>query len=168
MGETNNNPFKFKLGAQTNVGCVRTNNEDNFVVSADLNAGEWLLPRDCHTVFTDGNDTLVFIPKGGTIDLPVEYTVSLNEMPWEIYSYPNWCTATREGNASLALKCLSNKMKEDRDGTIFVKKGRRLISITVIQLGKGSKYMTFQPLFGKKKKVKSLYQRAVLFTPEED
>lgn len=45
MGETNNNPFKFKLGAQTNVGCVRTNNEDNFVVSADLNAGEWLLPR---------------------------------------------------------------------------------------------------------------------------
>ena len=124
---------------------------------------------DNFRVFTpDGNDTLVFIPKGGTIDLPVEYTVSLNEMPWEIYSYPNWCTATREGNASLALKCLSNKMKEDRDGTIFVKKGRRLISITVIQLGKGSKYMTFQPLFGKKKKVKSLYQRAVLFTPEED
>ncbi|EKN13449.1 hypothetical protein HMPREF1077_00751 [Parabacteroides johnsonii CL02T12C29] len=124
---------------------------------------------DNFRIFTpDENDTLVFIPKGGTVDLPVEYTVSQNETPWEIYSYPNWCTATREGNASLTLKCLSNKMKEDRDGTIFVKKGRKLISITVIQLGKGSKYMTFQPLFGKKKKAKSLYQRAVLFTPEED
>jgi hypothetical protein len=124
---------------------------------------------DNFRIFTpDENDTLVFIPKGGTVDLPVEYTVSQNETPWEIYSYPNWCTATREGNASLTLKCLSNKMKEDRDGTIFVKKGRKLISITVIQLGKGSKYMTFQPLFGKKKKTKSLYQRAVLFTPEED
>ena len=31
---------------------------------------------DNFRVFTpDGNDTLVFIPKGGTIDLPVEYTV---------------------------------------------------------------------------------------------
>ena len=44
MGETNNNTFKFKLGAQTNVGCVRTNNEDNFVVSADLNAGSGCFP----------------------------------------------------------------------------------------------------------------------------
>lgn len=78
---------------------------------------------DNFRIFTpDENDTLVFIPKGGTVDLPVEYTVSQNETPWEIYSYPNWCTATREGNASLTLKCLSNKMKEDRDGTIFVKK----------------------------------------------
>lgn len=45
MGETNSNsPFKFKLGAQTNVGCVRTNNEDNFVVSADLAAGSGCFP----------------------------------------------------------------------------------------------------------------------------
>lgn len=54
MGETNNRPFRFKLGAQTHVGCVRTNNEDNFVVSADLALGEWLLPLDCHTLFTLG------------------------------------------------------------------------------------------------------------------
>lgn len=65
MGETNNNPFKFKLGAQTNVGCVRTNNEDNFVVSADLNAGEWLLPRDCHTVFTLGNKGAMLVVADG-------------------------------------------------------------------------------------------------------
>lgn len=65
MGETNNNPFKFKFGAQTNVGCVRTNNEDNFVVSADLNAGEWLLPRDCHTVFTLGNKGAMLVVADG-------------------------------------------------------------------------------------------------------
>lgn len=65
MGETNNNPFKFKLGAQTNVGCVRTNNEDNFVVSEDLNAGEWLLPRDCHTVFTLGNKGAMLVVADG-------------------------------------------------------------------------------------------------------
>lgn len=65
MGETNNNPFKFKLGAQTNVGCVRTNNEDNFVVSADLNAGEWLLPRDYHTVFTLGNKGAMLVVADG-------------------------------------------------------------------------------------------------------
>ena len=65
MGETNNNPLKFKLGAQTNVGCVRTNNEDNFVVSADLNAGEWLLPRDCHTVFTLGNKGAMLVVADG-------------------------------------------------------------------------------------------------------
>ena len=65
MGETNNNPFKFKLGAQTHVGCVRTNNEDNFVVSADLNAGEWLLPRDCHTVFTLGNKGAMLVVADG-------------------------------------------------------------------------------------------------------
>ena len=65
MGETNNNPFKFKLGAQTNVGCVRTNNEDNFVVSADLNAGEWLLPRDRHTVFTLGNKGAMLVVADG-------------------------------------------------------------------------------------------------------
>ena len=65
MGKTNNNPFKFKLRAQTNVGCVRTNNEDNFVVSADLNAGEWLLPRDCHTVFTLGNKGAMLVVADG-------------------------------------------------------------------------------------------------------
>ncbi len=65
MGETNYNPLKFKLGAQTNVGCVRTNNEDNFVVSADLSAGEWLLPRDCHTLFTLGDKGAMLVVADG-------------------------------------------------------------------------------------------------------
>lgn len=37
---------KFKLAAGTNVGLIRTNNEDNFVVCPDLSTSEWLIPQD--------------------------------------------------------------------------------------------------------------------------
>ena len=60
MGETTSNPFQFKLGAQTHVGCVRTNNEDNFIVSADLASGEWLLPRS-QNLFTLGAKGAVLV-----------------------------------------------------------------------------------------------------------
>ena len=36
---------KIKLAAGTNVGLVRQNNEDNFVVSSDLSTSEWLVPQ---------------------------------------------------------------------------------------------------------------------------
>ena len=35
-----------KLTAGTNVGKVRTNNEDNFIVNADLVQNEWLIPHN--------------------------------------------------------------------------------------------------------------------------
>lgn len=34
-----------KIVASTNMGLVRTNNEDNFIVCPDLEKGEWLLPQ---------------------------------------------------------------------------------------------------------------------------
>lgn len=37
---------RFKLAAGTNVGLIRTNNEDNFVVCPDLSTSEWLIPQD--------------------------------------------------------------------------------------------------------------------------
>jgi protein phosphatase len=37
---------KFKMAAGTNVGLVRTNNEDNFVVCPDLGTSTWLIPQD--------------------------------------------------------------------------------------------------------------------------
>ncbi len=37
---------KFKLAAGTNVGLIRTNNEDNFVVCPDLSTSQWLIPQD--------------------------------------------------------------------------------------------------------------------------
>lgn len=36
---------KIKLAAGTNVGLIRQNNEDNFVVSSDLSTSEWLIPQ---------------------------------------------------------------------------------------------------------------------------
>ena len=36
---------KIKLAAGTNVGLIRQNNEDNFVVSNDLSTSEWLIPQ---------------------------------------------------------------------------------------------------------------------------
>lgn len=37
--------IRFKLAAGTNVGLVRDNNEDNFVVCSDLGTSEWLIPQ---------------------------------------------------------------------------------------------------------------------------
>ena len=37
---------RFKLAAGTNVGLIRTNNEDNFVVCPDLSTSQWLIPQD--------------------------------------------------------------------------------------------------------------------------
>lgn len=36
---------KFKLAAGTNVGLIRQNNEDNFVVCSDLSTSNWLIPK---------------------------------------------------------------------------------------------------------------------------
>ena len=37
---------KIKLTAGTNVGLVRTNNEDNFVVNKDLSQNDWFVPQE--------------------------------------------------------------------------------------------------------------------------
>ena len=37
--------IKFKLAAGTNVGLIRQNNEDNFVVCSDLMASNWMIPQ---------------------------------------------------------------------------------------------------------------------------
>lgn len=42
------------MTAATNVGLVRTNNEDNFIVNPDLSAGEWSAPVDSETVIPLG------------------------------------------------------------------------------------------------------------------
>ena len=37
--------MKFKLAAGTNVGLIRQNNEDNFVVCSDLSKSNWMIPQ---------------------------------------------------------------------------------------------------------------------------
>lgn len=43
-------PITFKLTAATNVGMVRKNNEDNFIVCPDLSASLWSVPEDADSV----------------------------------------------------------------------------------------------------------------------
>ena len=38
--------MRIKLTAGTNVGCIRTNNEDNFITNIDLSRPDWILPQD--------------------------------------------------------------------------------------------------------------------------
>lgn len=38
--------MRIKLTAGTNVGCIRTNNEDNFITNVDLSRPDWFLPKD--------------------------------------------------------------------------------------------------------------------------
>ena len=65
MGETKTKSFKFKIGAQTNVGCVRKNNEDNFVVNTDLSEEKWFLPQDRQTLFELGRKGAMLVVADG-------------------------------------------------------------------------------------------------------
>ena len=51
MNDTNKYKLRFTTGALTHIGCVRTNNEDNFLVSTDLSTGKWILPQDSQHFF---------------------------------------------------------------------------------------------------------------------
>lgn len=53
--------LQFKLTAGTHPGCVRSNNEDNFLVSCDLGLQEWILPSE------EDQDTLRPIPEQGIL-----------------------------------------------------------------------------------------------------
>ena len=51
MNDTNKYKLSFTTGALTHVGCVRTNNEDYFLVRTDLSTGKWILPQDNQHLF---------------------------------------------------------------------------------------------------------------------
>ena len=113
-----------------------------------------------------GNDTLVFIPKGGIVELPVEYTVNASETLWSVESYPNWCTTENKDNTFLSLKCLPNKTTEDRSSNILVKNDGHVYTFTIIQYGTKTKYNTsrFKSIFSNNKEGRQeLYQRAILY-----
>lgn len=55
----------YKLTVATNVGNVRTNNEDNFIVCPDLNDSNWLIPRNTNKVMNlYGNGCLLVVADG--------------------------------------------------------------------------------------------------------
>lgn len=57
--------FTFKMTVATNVGLVRTNNEDNFIVNPDLTQGEWFIPSDTDAVIPLGKNGAVMVVADG-------------------------------------------------------------------------------------------------------
>lgn len=55
----------FRITAGTDVGCVRTNNEDNFILNADLSKSDWFLPEDASAEIPLGEDGCVFVVADG-------------------------------------------------------------------------------------------------------
>ena len=55
----------FRLTAGTNVGCVRTNNEDNFIVNEDLTRQEWFLPGNTLNKITLGESGAILVVADG-------------------------------------------------------------------------------------------------------
>lgn len=54
-----------KMTAMTNVGLVRTNNEDNFIVNPDLTSPEWAVPADTEAVIPLGENGCIMIVADG-------------------------------------------------------------------------------------------------------
>lgn len=53
-----------KLTAGTNVGLVRTNNEDNFTVNIDLTHNDWLIPSDSQAISLGEYGALLVVADG--------------------------------------------------------------------------------------------------------
>lgn len=53
------------MTAGTNVGCVRTNNEDNFIINDDLSQSDWFLPQDTSQVIALGEDGCILVVADG-------------------------------------------------------------------------------------------------------
>ncbi|MEL5894825.1 protein phosphatase 2C domain-containing protein [Bacteroides sp. GD17] len=56
--------IKIKLAAGTNVGLVRKNNEDNFVVNRDLSQTEWFVPQSSETISLGKFGSLLVVADG--------------------------------------------------------------------------------------------------------
>ncbi len=56
---------QFRLTAGTDVGCIRTNNEDNFIANEDLTRPDWFVPQDTSAVINLGNDGCAFAVADG-------------------------------------------------------------------------------------------------------
>jgi protein phosphatase len=53
-----------KLAAGTDVGLVRRNNEDNFVVNADLQKDSWIIPQNSESITLGEYGTLLVVADG--------------------------------------------------------------------------------------------------------
>ncbi len=59
------NTIQINLTAGTDVGLQRTNNEDNFVVNADLSRMEWYVPQDANDIISLGEKGCLLVVADG-------------------------------------------------------------------------------------------------------
>ena len=56
--------ISIKLAAGTNVGLVRKNNEDNFVVNRDLCQSEWIIPQSIEPISLGRYGSILVVADG--------------------------------------------------------------------------------------------------------
>lgn len=57
--------IEFRLTAATDVGCVRTNNEDNFITNHDLSQSDWFVPQDVSQLIPLGKNGAILVVADG-------------------------------------------------------------------------------------------------------
>jgi len=57
--------IKFRMTVGTHVGCVRTNNEDNFITNADLSQSDWFVPQETSQLIPLGKDGCIMVVADG-------------------------------------------------------------------------------------------------------
>ena len=57
--------IRFRITAGTDVGLVRSNNEDNFIINEDLTRPDWYVPQDTSNVKTLSNEGCVLVVADG-------------------------------------------------------------------------------------------------------
>lgn len=55
----------FRLTAGTHVGCIRTNNEDNFIINENLSQSDWFIPQDTSRILNLGEDGAILVVADG-------------------------------------------------------------------------------------------------------
>lgn len=57
--------IEFRLTAATHVGCVRTNNEDNFITNHDLSQSDWFVPQNVSQLIPLGKEGAILVVADG-------------------------------------------------------------------------------------------------------
>lgn len=92
---------RIKIAAGTNPGLIRGNNEDNFIVSSDLSASEWLIPQvgECTDLGEFGALLAVADGMGGANAGEVASSIALETV--QVYFTPEQLTTAIRDDQSI-------------------------------------------------------------------